>query len=200
MAYSDKIKLKEYKRLRIWLSVKKVVLYLLILGAGAFLLFSSRFLPAIASAVLTVLLAAGLFCAMGMRRFFAPDWEGEIVSNRSGIERKPIDLLAFRKEVLENHIGSMDSVYTQRMRCVITVRRDRDGKLVEFRYKERLDNGHDNGLYCFRTGDRVRHHRGLPMFEKEDTSKDKKLLCLKCLRFSDREKERCDNCGMTLLK
>ena len=200
MAYSDKIHSKSYSHLIIWNITRKMVS---MIGAPVLLvmiLWQNQVIPVPAAIAAGVVLAGILFWLLQIGRMIQPDWDGEIVGNRNRIERKTIDMLAFGDEVTLNRIGSMNPSYSRQMRCTFTVRRDRDGRLFKYRYIDRLDEGYDAAARYFRPGDRVRHHRGLPLFEKEDTSRDKRLLCLNCRRFSDKAKERCHHCGMPMLK
>ena len=52
----------------------------------------------------------------------------------------------------------------------------------------------------YRRGDRVRHHAGMKLYEKEDKSKDRRILCCACLVLTDSSCENCRSCGLPLLK
>ncbi len=77
----------------------------------------------------------------------------------------------------------------------IRVRRDDDDKVFT------TTEENDPTIYAyFVPGDRVRHHRGFPYYEKSDKGSPGVLLCIVCGAVSDRGFEHCSRCGAPLLK
>jgi len=66
-------------------------------------------------------------------------------------------------------------------------------------YNEYCEDGFSTNVKYFRHGETVRHHRCLPLYEKFDKSKERKLLCFKCGRFADKYEEKCWHCGLPVL-
>ena len=198
MAYSEKIKLKDYKRLRIWLSVKKVAEFVIPTAAVFGALGYSKYCPLVGT-----LFFGGLFGWFWFKKtqifdFFLPDWEGEVVEKSVTDDRKT-------KLKLGNHIAVMGNPSTagpemkRSWKCRLVVRRNRDGKRFETIYNEFPQDGFSRELAFFRPGETVRHHRCLPLYEKFDKSGEDYLICFKCGRFVDKYEEKCWHCGLPVL-
>ena len=52
----------------------------------------------------------------------------------------------------------------------------------------------------YKTGDEVRHYRGLKLFEKKDKSGDEKILCCVCESYVGAEEDYCPFCKYRILK
>lgn len=52
----------------------------------------------------------------------------------------------------------------------------------------------------YKVGDRVRHYPGLVLFEKEDKSKDNKIICSICGNYLSIDEDNCPFCRYSLLK
>jgi len=52
----------------------------------------------------------------------------------------------------------------------------------------------------YKTGDEVRHYRGLQLFEKKDKSKDEKIICQVCESYVSIDEDNCPFCKYKLLK
>ena len=74
------------------------------------------------------------------------------------------------------------------------VERD-DGKI--FSHEQEDDATH---FTYFEIGDRVRHHRGFPHYEKYDKTSPGVLLCISCGSIKDRIDDECRVCRCPLLK
>jgi len=73
----------------------------------------------------------------------------------------------------------------------------------------RADNGNthttsaeddDTKYNYYRVGDRVRHHKGLNTYEKEDKSGDTIIFCNACASLNDIKEDFCFRCNCPLLK
>ncbi|MDD2306172.1 MAG: hypothetical protein PHP53_15830 [Prolixibacteraceae bacterium] len=58
----------------------------------------------------------------------------------------------------------------------------------------------DTKYNYYRVGDRVRHHKGLNTYEKEDKSGDKIVFCNACASLNDIKEVFCFRCNCPLLK
>jgi len=75
------------------------------------------------------------------------------------------------------------------------VRRDDNGKV----YTHSTEN--DATVYnYYKIGDKVRHHKGLGLYEKYDKSKDTFLFCTACSSINEITDEYCFRCKCPLLK
>ena len=88
MAYSEKIKLKDYKRLRIWLSVKKVAEFVIPTAAVFGALGYSKYCPLVGTLFFGGLFAWFWFKKIQILDFFLPDWEGEVVEKIAYLSKK----------------------------------------------------------------------------------------------------------------
>ena len=52
----------------------------------------------------------------------------------------------------------------------------------------------------YNIGDRVRHHKGLALFEKYDKSRDAQVMCVACGNFVSFAEDKCPRCRVPLLK
>ncbi|MEJ5230254.1 MAG: hypothetical protein WHT65_09655 [Pseudothermotoga sp.] len=80
------------------------------------------------------------------------------------------------------------------MLYTLKVMRD-DGKTFTHKWRD------NSSIYdYYQVGERVRHHKGFPYYEKFDKSKDSKILCIACLTFNDIHDDFCKRCKVPLLK
>jgi len=184
MAYSEKIHMKQYKRLRVWLSVKKILTFLLPVGFVFAALHFSPYCPLIGTLFFSGLFTWWWFRKTQITAFFQPDWDGVVIDKIGEFSQK-LDLKS--KSMVPS------------WRCTLFVQRDSDGKIVETRFNEATGNGLNTYVIYFRMGERVRHHRCLPLYEKFDKSKERKLICFGCGRFADKYEEKCWHCGLPVL-
>ena len=144
---------------------------------------------------ISVVIALGLllFFVFGGKRAFDRDYDGTVTDKRLR-----------RVTTVEGKRG----VDADRYILIVT---DDSGKEHETAIVESVDQADRSNagevysrkadaIEYFRRGDRVRHHAGLKMYEKEDKSKDRKVLCCACLVLTDKDGECCRSCGLPLLK
>lgn len=72
-----------------------------------------------------------------------------------------------------------------------------DGKLRTY---ERTAHMEEDYRTYYRTGDRVRHHRGFELPEKYDKSADDVIVCIVCGQVCPMDARKCGECGAPLLK
>ncbi|NLP48175.1 MAG: zinc ribbon domain-containing protein [Clostridiales bacterium] len=106
-------------------------------------------------------------------------WDGSVVDKRS-----------FKKRVRnDDNTSSYTWIYQ------IKVKRDDDGKIFKHDFNSAA------GVYnYYEIGDRVRHHKGLYLYEKYDKSHDSDILCVSCAQFSNISADVCKRCKCQLLK
>ncbi|MFO7635920.1 MAG: hypothetical protein R6W96_01265 [Clostridia bacterium] len=75
---------------------------------------------------------------------------------------------------------------------LMTVKRD-DGKVYRHRYQE------DVLFHYYEIGDRVRHHKCFPVYEKYDKAKDDCIFCIACGGINDINGTDCTRCRCPLL-
>ncbi len=106
-------------------------------------------------------------------------WDGVVIDKKQAKRRE--------QQYEDGHIG----YYTE---YIVKIRRD-DGKI----YKDRSTN--TSYVYdYYQVGDRVRHHKGFPGYEKYDKSKDTNNICIACLRLHNIQENTCKTCKCPLLK
>ena len=80
---------------------------------------------------------------------------------------------------------------------------------LEYKVTVKADNGKTHDLTAedddtkynyYQTGDRVRHHKGLNTYEKQDKSVDTIVFCNACASLNDIKEEFCFRCKCPLLK
>lgn len=193
MAYSDKInhpKIKRYRFIRRFLPiiVTVAVTALLAVYIGKKWGFTE---PRAFSIVIAA--AALLFFITGSKRAFDRDFDGTVTDKRLQ-----------RVTTLEGKRG----VDADRYILIVT---DDKGETHEYSvvesvdYADRVNAGEvysrkADSVEYYRRGDRVRHHAGLKLYEKEDKSKDRRVICCACLTLTDSSEELCRSCRLPLLK
>ena len=191
MAYSTRIYDKAYTHLRIWLVGKRIGLFLLGTGLTAVVAVTAD-CSAEEIAAMTVLMAGVLFCCTRLWKLFDTTWEGTVMEKHGQYTRKVYMRLCVCGEV---HPASAPAI-----RYTLLIQRDGRKKPCRFEYLEAEPDGVNNTAAYFRRGDRVRHHAFLPLVEKEDKSKDRWVLCLKCQKMAHKYNDVCHHCGMPVLK
>lgn len=193
MAYSDKInhpKVKRYRFIRRFLPIIITVLSTAILaiciGIRWGLTEPRPISVVIAAAVI-------LFFATGGKRVFDRDFDGTVTDKKLR-----------RVTTVEGKRG----VDADRYMLIVT---DDNGGVHEYAVVESVDSADRanagevysrkaDAVEYYRRGDRVRHHAGMKLYEKEDKSKDRRILCCGCLVLTDKDCENCRSCGLPLFK
>jgi len=181
--------MKEYRYLRIILAFKKIGTYVILIFVVylSLILYNKNYHISIVI-LYVIIFAYWLYKHMKIYDFFQPDWDGEVVEKVAWLSVKP-------KAMLNSALPQAKPSY----KCCLVVRRNSDGKLFKTIYNEYCEDGFSTNVKYFRHGETVRHHRCLPLYEKFDKSKERKLLCFKCGRFVDKYEEKCWHCGLPVL-
>ena len=193
MAFSDKIHHKKYKLLRLRRRFLPLLISLLSTAVIAISIGAMGKLSEPRSICLLVVLAVALFFLTGGKNTFDRTYDGVVTDKKLR-----------RVTNMEGKRG----VDADRYMLFVT---DDSGKVHETAVVESVEQAdHANAgevfsrpadaVEYFRRGDRVRHHAGLKMYEKEDKSKDRQILCCGCLTLTDSTHEACRSCGLPLLK
>lgn len=117
--------------------------------------------------------------AQAISKSFDSTWDGVVVDKK------------FYQRQRRNKDTEMYTTYTI---YEYKVKRD-NGKI----YSHRTENN-DTIYNYYNIGDRVRHHKGFPGYEKYDKSADTFLFCTACATINNREDELCSLCKCPLLK
>lgn len=193
--YSPLVNTDEYKKLR----KKNKVIHLVIFLAVSAVLCTGIIISRFTSGTVTVAvcLAAVIITAVFSKPWLAfdRDWEGEVISKEKEYTYSKT-LAMMLKDPKSPMPKDKQGNTVPFVKSILTIRKD-DGK--EFVY---TDVGEDESpaVCYYRIGDRVRHHGGLKLCEKENKDMDRAVLCLRCLTLTPKAEEHCRNCGLTLLK
>ncbi|MBR2460257.1 MAG: hypothetical protein IKB34_03400 [Clostridia bacterium] len=193
MAYSDKINHKRIKRFRLRRRVLPIAITVGSTGVLTAIVGASGRLNSPRSFALLAIFAALMFVATGAKRLFDRTFDGVVTDKK------------LRRVTKVEGKRALDA---DRYMLFVT---DGNGKVHETAIVESVeDSEHSNAgevfsrpadaIEYFRRGDRVRHHAGMQMYEKEDKSKDRNVLCCGCLTLNDIALEQCRSCGLPLLK
>lgn len=106
-------------------------------------------------------------------------WDGTIIDKKTENKRR-------RSKYDESWIN-----YTK---YTVSIRND-NGKI----YSTSAEDD-DTKYNYYRVGDRVRHHKGLNTYEKEDKSGDTIIFCNACASLNDIKEDFCFRCNCPLLK
>ena len=193
MSYSNNIKLPEYKRRRKTIALIKCAVFVCTVSGAivAQFIYGGR---NIAAAAVTLAAAAVIMGALlRMDKLFDKTWDGEIVD-----KQKQYTKARTLKMILTNHQYPRDKAGAEIpfVRTILTVRRD-DGKIMDY-----AEVGDDESapLCYYRREEKVRHHAGYKLFEKEDKSRDRAILCINCLSMIPKDEQKCKKCGMSTLR
>jgi len=101
-------------------------------------------------------------------RLFVREWAGQVV-NRTEKEIQVFDKARGSLATLGGNRawgGQYHRLTVPAVLITLTIRRDRDGKLVEIQHTEPVGASSDGAFACLRPGDRVRCHAGRIAVEK----------------------------------
>lgn len=194
MAYSDVINDKKYKSRRAANRAGRIILFVLTAAAAVSAVIFSGMPRAAGTAAVLVCVAVG--CALIKPwKAFERDWEGEVVSKEKEYTYAKTPKMMIT-EPSKGQARDKQGNAIPYIKSILVIKKD-DGS--EYIYSG-VDDDELPEVCYYRIGDRVRHHSGLKIAEKEDKSKDRAVLCLCCLTLTPKEEERCRKCGMPLLK
>jgi len=182
MAYSSKIRSKAF----IWWKTRhillKVILYILSLAAIFVMLRYNSYTTVVSNTVIFIAAAAAFFFVFKIYRLFDHTWDGVVLE-----KRMRYNVFAQKSKTHDNESGdpAQGYLYVQRS----------NGKVKKFTVEE----DEFPAIEYFRTGDHVRHHAFMKLYEKEDKSKDINVLCCGCLGLTHKAKGFCEICGLPLL-
>lgn len=125
----------------------------------------------------TMFVLIALFQIVGRSR--STTWDGTIVDKKTENKRR-------RSKYDESWIN-----YTK---YTVSIRSD-SGKTCTTSAED-----DDTKYNYYRVGDRVRHHKGLNTYEKEDKSGDTIIFCNACASLNDIKEDFCFRCNCPLLK
>jgi len=108
-------------------------------------------------------------------------WEGSVVDKSSKKKRK------------KQNDGD-DFQMIEYMEYTVTVRDDR-GKNHTLRQENNVALYH-----YYQVGDRVKHHKGLSLYEKYDKTNDQQVICVVCGTMNSFEADVCKRCKCPILK
>ena len=109
-------------------------------------------------------------------------WDGTVIDKRVEKKRK-------RQPTSDD-----DYYWVDYVEYLVLIKSDR-GKVFKLRSED------SDILYnYYQIGERVRHHKGFPFYEKYDKSKEAYLICCVCGKVDDIHEESCSRCKCPLLK
>ena len=193
MAYSEKInnkKIKRYRFIRRFLPITATVVITAIIAFCISLKWSVTEPRPISVLIATAIV---LFLITGGKNTFDHSYDGTVTDKRLR-----------RVTTVQGKRG----VDADRYILIVT---DDNGNVHEHAIVESVDQADRSNagevysrkadaIEYYRRGDRVRHHAGMKLYEKEDKTKDRRLLCCACLTLTDAQCENCRSCGLPLLK
>jgi len=193
MAYSEKINSVKYKRYRFL----RRFLPIIVTGATVSVLtvcISLRWNITEPRAISVIIASAIIsFFASGGKRCFDRSYDGVVTDKRlrrvTTLEgKRGVDADRYILIVTESNGNIHESAIVE---SVDQADRANAGEV----YSRKAD-----AIEYYRRGDKVRHHAGTKLYEKEDKSKDRRILCNGCLTLTDAACESCRACGLPLLK
>ncbi len=136
---------------------------------------------------------AALTYLLNISSFFDKTWDGLIID-----KQKQYTNAKTIKMVLKHHEHPLDKEGHKiaYIRTILSVQRD-DGKIIKY---IDVDDDESARLCYFNRGEKVRHHKGFKLLEKEDKSHDRYVICQFCQKLVLKENDNCDKCGMILFK
>lgn len=193
MAYSDKINHPKYRRYRFLRRFLPIILTPVAVAAITVCISLKWSLAEPRAISILILAAIAVFFISGGKRCFDRDYDGTVTDKKLR-----------RVTTMEGKRG----VDADRYILIVT---DDSGNIHEDAIVESVDqadraNAGDvysrkaDAIEYYRRGDKVRHHAGTRLYEKEDKSKDRRILCNGCLTLTDSSCETCRACGLPLLK
>lgn len=109
----------------------------------------------------------------------APGWDGVVKS-------KTVRYVTTR---YKNNIPEYELIVT-----------DEHGREHRDVFLDKDDEGKLNRIEYYNHGERVRRHRGFKYFERFDKSDKNTVICIDCGTLNPKERDRCKDCGLILLK
>ena len=193
MAYSEKIRSKKY---RAYIARKRFLpaaVTLIGTAAAALTLALRNSLFTVRGGSLTAGVFILLFLATGAKRLFDKSYDGVVTDKRL---RRVSTLEAGRGKPADRYILIVTDTHAKQHKSEFTV----SVELIS-----RVNSGDafshpGEAVEYFRRGDKVRHHAALRLYEKEDKSADRGILCCGCLTITDKTAAGCRRCGLPLLK
>lgn len=181
MAYSSKIKNRTFFLRKIRFIAVRFILFSATLTAVVLTLRASNYTNMLSGSIIIAAAAIFLFYVFKLYLLFDRTWDGVILEKR-------MQYNTFAKKS-QNSMDGSDPIIGY-----IYVKRS-DGKIK----KQTVSEDDLSAIEYFRTGDRVRHHAMMKLFEKEDKSRDLGVLCCGCLGITSKIKYSCEVCGLPLL-
>lgn len=199
MAFSDKISDKSYKYYRLKKRFLPLLITLTVSSLFAVAAVKLDLIGEVRGIIAVVILFAVLFIVTGAKRAFDTDYDGVVTDKR--IFRTAMDAEKYIIIVKDDRgrlhkysvMGDNGKLHGISM-SIGDVKDDSSNHPHETFFRKA------DAIEYFRRGDRVRHHAGMKLFEKEDKSKDKSVLCCGCLALTEKNALLCRNCGLPLLK
>ena len=191
MAYSNMINHKKIKRYRFVRRFLPIIITVTVTAALAVYVALKWGLSEPRAISLIIAAALTLFFVTGGKRAFDRDFDGTVTDKRLR-----------RVTTVQGKRG----VDADRYMLIVT---DDKGNIHEYAVVESVeqaDRSNAGEVYSrkadaveyYRRGDRVRHHAGMKLYEKEDKSKDRRILCCACLTLTDTSRKSCRSCGLPL--
>ena len=195
MAYSEKINTPEYKAYRTRKRILPPVITLSGTAAFTVAVAATGKLNSPRAAILIAAVFALLFALTKAKRVFDRGYDGTVTDKRL-------------RRVTIIRPGMRSAQPADRYMLFVTDDKGRVHRTDVVETVEDTERANAGDLFqrkgaaveYFRRGDRVRHHAGLKMYEKEDKSSDRGILCCGCLVITDKSAEKCRGCGLPLLK
>ncbi len=193
--YSKVIESPEYKKL----ARKSKLSHIIVFAVVSALLCTGIIVSPFTSGTLTavVCIAVVIITAVCSKPWMAfdRDWEGEVISKEKEYTYSKSFAMMLRDPKGSAHKDKQGNTIPF-VKSILTIRRD-DGK--EYVYSEVAED--ESAAVCYyRIGDRVHHHAGLRLCEKENKDMDRAVLCLRCLTLTPKAEDSCRKCGLRLLK
>ena len=193
MAFSNNINTAQYKRYRFVRRFLPIIITVVATAVLAICISLKWKLTEPRTVCVLIAAALGIFFVSGGKRCFDRDYDGVVTDKKLR-----------RVTTLEGKRG----VDADRYILIVT---DTNGNIHEDAIVESVDmadraNAGDvysrkaDAIEYYRRGDKVRHHAGTKLYEKEDKSKDRRVLCNGCLTLTDVSCDKCRACGLPLLK
>lgn len=182
-----------YRRYRFIKILKNFVVFIIVMAVIIIGLLKSEYVDKVMAAAVSVAAAVIVFYVLKLYIIFDKTWDGEVVAkNKTYTYAKSTKIMLNKAETgaRDKQGGSMPYV-----RSELQVRRNDDGRVFKHVYVEHDESNH---VGYYRIGDRVRHYAGLNLYEKEDKSKDRRVMCLRCRSLEPKEYKKCKKCGFIL--
>lgn len=195
MAYSEIINTTAYKKLRARNAAVRIIIFTAVTGVIGAAAFISPYASNAVATVITAACAALTAYTTKIWLAFEKSWDGVVTAKEKRYTySKTLKMLLAdpRRGSARDKEGNVIPF----VRSILRVRRE-DG--VEIEYSDVEEDELPEVCY-YRIGDKVRHHSGLRLYEKEDKSLDRAVLCLRCLKLTPKDADNCQHCGLPLLK